>query len=149
MIKCTNDQWDTMIKEFSELYPYLAEKVIDWYPSGQMEITVRILEGEKFAFDFMDKSIRSLGNVNDRGFVDFKIDEEEWRIIFSSKLRTKMMRVCMSQSDLSELTGISMVSMSKYINGKATPSAYNMTLIASALKCSTAELMEVSRYIQI
>lgn len=143
MIKRIDEQWNNIVDEFARLHPLIAEKVIDWYPSGQLELTVRTDEGDKYAYDFIEKKIRFLGNIYAEQDEMSSIDELEWRRKFASVLDAKMRRVCISQSALSELTGISMVSISKYINGKATPSTYNLSKIARALHCSTHELTEL------
>ena len=46
----------------------------------------------------------------------------------------------MTYDDLSDVTGISRVTISNYATGKATPSMYNLSKIARALKCTTQTL---------
>ena len=47
----------------------------------------------------------------------------------------------MNRDLLSYKTGISTVTLSKYMNGKTTPSTYNIQKIAQALRCSVTELI--------
>jgi hypothetical protein len=68
-------------------------------------------------------------------------DEQSWRDIFSHKLSEKMRIRGMNREILSYETGISVVSIGKYLNGKSTPSTYNMELIATALSCTIRELL--------
>ena len=69
-------------------------------------------------------------------------DELEWRKMFSNRLCAKMHKFGYNQSLLSEATGISQVTISKYINCKATPTAYNVQKLAKALHCNSFELTE-------
>ena len=42
----------------------------------------------------------------------------------------------LTQSDLSDLTGLSQPQLSRYINGKTLPSAFVVEKLAKALKCN-------------
>ena len=40
-MKKGKDYWGPVFDSFTEEYPKLAEDIVDWYPSGQMEIALR------------------------------------------------------------------------------------------------------------
>jgi DNA-binding XRE family transcriptional regulator len=136
-MKTAKDYWTPIFNDFIQRYPELAEKIIDWYPSGQMEITVKIKGGEKYLYDWQEQLVY-LVHASDE---QYAVNEEEWRIRFAKKLQRKLNCLGMTQEALAFNTGISLVTISKYINGKATPSGYNIQRIASALQCSYSELM--------
>ena len=69
----------------------------------------------------------------------YRYDEELYKKEFSSNLQRVLNDKNVSQRKLSEDTGISEVSISRYLNGKRIPSFYTIEKIALALKCSTDE----------
>lgn len=128
--------WDRIYNEFEVLFPSYAKDVVDWYPSGRMEIVIRLESGDKYIYDHTTKSLYSTGQTT---ITD--VTEDEWKEDFA-KLLSKAMRVKnMSQCELSELSGISQVTISNYVNGKRSPSVYIIAKLASALQCSVYELI--------
>ena len=131
--------WEPVLRSFKEHHPGLYEDMVDWYPSGYLEITVKLCNGQRISYELMDDLIRIIRNEGDSDQID--IDELEWRLIFAERLRTRMRRCCINQERLSECTGISKVMISRYMNGKASPSGYNLELLGRALRCSVSELV--------
>ena len=62
--------------------------------------------------------------------------------ISAVKLRNKMKRLCKSVYDINETTEIRISSLEKYTSEDCAISILNISLIASALKCSIEELTE-------
>lgn len=139
-MKKDKNYWEPVYKAFCQDYSRLAEDMVDWYPSAQMEITVKIKDGKKYAYDFMTRRAYPVRDQNDN---DIDISEEEWRDMFAHNLNKKMRNVTMSQDRLAEEVGISQVMISKYVNGLATPSSLNLIKIAKALQCSIHELVNM------
>lgn len=137
-MKKDKNYWGPVFDEFIDNYPDLAESIVDWYPSAQMEITVKLDDGRKYSYDWMGKTAWPIHEPEDE---TEEVTEHEWRKIFSKNLTRKLRNFGMTQDELSYITGISQVTISKYINCKATPSTYNVRKIAKALKCSVSELM--------
>lgn len=127
-----NDSFD----KFEEYYPVIATKVVDWYPSGRNTIVVILTDGSKMEYHNVLNSIRNIPNIVDED----EFTEESYQRDFSYNLMNKMVDAGFDQSLLSEKTGISQVSISKYLNRKALPSIYNCEKIARALGCSIEEL---------
>jgi DNA-binding Xre family transcriptional regulator len=133
--------WEPVLREFEIWHPAIAEKMIDWYPSGRNEITIKTADGSMWIFNFIGAALRRVDiSEND---VDRGSSESEWRERFADKLERKMKSSGISRWKLSEMTGISEVSLSKYVNCKATPSGYNIERLASALECSVSELIDI------
>lgn len=132
--------WEPVLQAFKDRYPEFAKDIIDWYPIGQMEIAVRNSKGEKRVYNMMNQT---LGMFRPPKVSDIFLDEDEWVKEFSYRLHKKMRMVGINQDGLSELTGISRVSINKYINGKSIPSVYNLEKIAWALNCPTSELTNI------
>ena len=70
-------------------------------------------------------------------------NEDEWRRKFSFKLYRTMMAKLKSQEDLAYESGLSQSVISKYINGKSTPSVYKLQKISDALGCSVSDLLNL------
>ena len=130
------DYWSPIFEEFITKYPDLGEQTVDWYPSGQMEITIKMKSGKKYAYDWMRKLVSMIYDPEHH----YDTTEDEWRENFSRNLSRKLYNSGMSQDLLAIETSISPTTINKYIKGRATPSAYNLCKIAEVLKCSPTEL---------
>lgn len=136
-MKKDKNYWEPVFDEFIRMYPDLGEQTVDWYPSGQMEIVVKIKNGTKYTYDWMYKLVTVIYDPEE----DYDENENKWRTTFSKNLDHKLHNVSKSQDLLAFETGISPVTINKYIKGRATPSAYNLRKIARALRCSVTELI--------
>lgn len=141
MARPMREQWDSIIEEFECLYPEIAEKVIDCYPSARYEITMKLENESRITYNWWDKQYYYIYREKFE-MIDADLTEEQWRRQFSIRLNTKMGQFGMSRDKMSELTGISVVSLSKYCNARATPSGHNIRRIAKALRCSVSELTD-------
>ena len=120
---------------FETYFPSLARQTGYCYVSGKYEITAVLKNGDTCIYDDYDNSIRFVKNRE-------TIDEETWRTRFGQKLYRMLRDQHITSKELSESTNISEITLSKYINGKATPSTYNLQKIATALSCSEGYLMD-------
>ena len=136
-MKKAKDYWSSVFDDFASRRPDMAEDVVDWYPSGQYEIVVKLRSGKRYIYDWRLQLVYRLIEKYD----EEDVTEEMWRKKFRFKLCDKMRRMCVNQYELSIRSGITNVTISKYMNGKATPSAYNLERIARALECSVSELI--------
>lgn len=142
--------WEPVLRNFEEHYEAMCienhraviEKVIDWYPSGYCEITVTMSDGMMYVFNLIGSCITPVQNQHgdDDRYDEIARNEGAWRKNFSKRLLVKMRRKGISQEHLSELSGISTVTISKYVNGLASPSGYNLERLSRALQCSVSEL---------
>lgn len=135
------DYWESMFEYYANVYPQYAERTINWFPSGQMEITVRLDDRTFWVFDMIGPTLKPLGNKELNPESEDSISEEEYRIRLSKNLRIKMHHTAVSQDVLARRSGISTVMINRYMNAKATPSLYNLERIARALQCSPTELL--------
>lgn len=118
----------------------LAKDIVDWYQSGQLEIVIKLRNGERLAYDFSNHTYRYLRKFkkSEYGLPDFS--EEEWSRGFANKLRKKMRIKGMSGKELAARSGVSEPRISQYLNGKTIPSAAAVARLAFALECSVSEL---------
>lgn len=131
--------WEPVLREFEANYPFVASKTVDWYPVSHNHICVRTNDGQKYVYGFIGASLTKVHDPDESYSYD---DEQLWRKEFAKRLQYKMQINNMPRWKLSEITGISEVTISNYSNGKATPSMYNAGRLARALKCSVLELMD-------
>ena len=133
------NDYNYVLEEFKLYFPGLASKTVHWYPSGRHEITVKLQDRTKFIFNFIGKTVRRIP-LSDEDLQE--MPEDHWRKEFSIRLQTILSDRGWSQCDLAERTGISQVSISKYMNGKVLPNSYTTMRIARALECSVTELTD-------
>lgn len=131
--------WEPVLRQFEIDYPHIMQKMIDWYPSGRNEITI-VTNDVQYIYNFIGNRLRQSSRILDDECIR---TEQMWRDNFSERLIQKMNEAGIGQWRLSQLTGISEVSLSRYMNGKATPSCYNVDRIANALRCSIPELTDI------
>lgn len=128
---------EIMFNNFTMRFPFIAEKAIDWCKSSEYDITVRLEDGSIFLYDDMEGSIRKLPS-DSRSLTKEECDRE-----FGERLMRMMRRKIITQAELSERTGLDQAQISRYLNGKNSPSFYIVDKIAKALNCS----VEYFRYI--
>ena len=135
-----NEQWIGIIDDFESHYPDLAKDVVDWYPVGQMEIAIKLKDNIGLTYNILNNVVQYHCEANQHEVV---MDELLWRNKFAERLIKKMRILTINQQALSEITGISVVTINKYVRGKVTPSGYNIDKIAAAMHCSASELMNI------
>lgn len=126
----------SVFDDFAQRYPYLADKVVEWYAGDRYEITAKLEDGDIVTYNQLNKSYRYDKHV------DGEVSDDKWGEAFSDRLRKKMFNRGVSQKRLSEDTGISETTISYYLCGSRIPSAQNITKIAKALHCSSSELID-------
>ena len=69
---------------------------------------------------------------------------DEYKLLhdFGRNLKDLLDEACMCQIELSELTGISESTISRYIAGNAMPSLLNIIKIMRALECTFEDLVD-------
>lgn len=134
------DKWREMLNDFKIVCPIEYEQIFDWYPCSQTEIIVVLDDGTKIRYDAIFKTSRCVYRPGQDESTPR--NEGEWRKEFSTRLRKKLYLSGMNSTSLSVQTNISTVTVSKYISGRASPSAYNLAKIARVLRCSISELAE-------
>lgn len=68
--------------------------------------------------------------------------EVTWMHIFRENLTRLMIEARMNQVQLSDASGISQATISKYLNGLQMPTAPSIVNLSYALGCSTDELID-------
>lgn len=131
--------YNDILDRFKQYYPVIATNIVDWYSNGENTIIVILADGSRMEYHNILNTVRNVRNL-----LEDEFNEENYQRDFSYNLFSKMADAGFNQVMLSEKTGISQVSISKYLNKKALPSIYNCEKIARALGCSVSELTKQS-----
>lgn len=126
----TDQDYNKMFNNFVMRFPFIAEKVVECLGTSEFDITMRLDDGEVFLYDDVEGSIRRL--PSDSG----SLTKAECNREFGERLMKMMRRKCVTQTELSEQTGLTQSQISNYINGINSPSFYVVDKIAKALNCS-------------
>lgn len=134
-----NDIFD----EFCKTWPIAAKRVARWYPGNQFEIVVELEDGSVMLYDQIMKACWSANSLEELNEKRTPRNEAEWKKEFAIRLYRKMKINGFTQDDLAWEADISQASITKYVNGVATPSAYNLVKIARALGLTMEELAKM------
>lgn len=134
--------WRTIFDEFKKTYPSMSKNVSNWYPTGHLEITVKLNDGTKLIFDYMTKKSQVIPYEQAMAERKKIMDEYEWREEFSQRLFDILYEVGMTQKELAEKTGIDERTIRLYKHGDRTPSAYIVYKMAMVLGCNPSELVD-------
>lgn len=75
--------------------------------------------------------------------------EQEWRLIFSERLKRYMKLRNMNQKNLSIKSGLTECAISRYCKGARVPNGDNIVRLAKSLNCTTDDLIMVDEMIDI
>ena len=125
---------DYVYDEFSFNFPLVARQATSYHHISDIELIIKLKNGEVVSYENINKSLRMLPSDSN------SLTEEECIREFAIRLKLMMAVRGMSQTALSEATGIQQHMISDYTKGKRLPGFYNLDKIAKALNCSLDEL---------
>lgn len=111
-------------------FPYIYEDMIGYKEVTSLDMLITLKDGSKVLYDDFNKTYRRMPTDISN------MTEDECKMEFAYRLRSRMERRCITQQALSEMAGISQSTLSRYISGNQVPSFYNADKIAKALGCS-------------
>lgn len=133
-----NKDLDMLINDFKLYFPFFYERAVDIRQCNTFEIIVTLDDGSMLYYDYLEKTFRMALLSNED--VGIGLTEERWKKEFAVRLRRRMNQKHITQKELSEMAGVSVWSISNYLNCKSVPSAYALRKIAKALDCSIKDL---------
>lgn len=131
-----DEKYADMWRNVELMWPYIAEHAIDVQKTGRLELTIDLDNGDRYVYEGLGNIMSRVRNKEQLG----EMTEYEWRNEFAARLKRKMDQAFVDQTILSERTGISKATLSSYMNGKSTPSIYNLRKIANTLNCPSGYL---------
>lgn len=133
------EDYEYLLDEFIRMCPYVDGYIQDWYVTDDREIIVILTDGSAYRYDYLTKTYRKAPSVEE---LDRKVDDEKsWRMEFAKRLYRKMVIEGFTQDELAWRSNMSPATITKYVNGIATPTVYRLMLIANALGCTVDELI--------
>lgn len=110
----------------------------EWRRISSNEIEYETYDGERFVYSFITNEIRYITDcVDDNG----EIDDGLWKEIFTNNLRRLIIKNGETQRSLANGIGVSLVSINKYVNGRAIPSAFVLHRMAKHFNCSVNDIL--------
>lgn len=129
-------EWaDEIYSDLIMRYPSINDNRLNYWLYDNERLGVETKEGKIFLYDYLDKTIEELETDN-------PTNEMDWKRRFGKRLRKRMNEKGIGQEELSEITGLSKVTISSYVNGKSLPSLYSADRIAEALSISIDKLLD-------
>lgn len=127
---------ERLFEEFKARYAFLANKAVSYRKTGRFELTAELNDGSRVIYNDADKTFGTVRNSEQI----MNLNATNWKDEFSRRLGRLVAQSMMTEDELSELTGISRVSLSQYLNGRSAPNPYNLLRLARALGCSVGYL---------
>ena len=130
-LEWTNELYGDLIMR----YPSIKDNSKKRWLYDNERLCVELIDGRLIIYDYLDKTVEPLETNS-------STDELVWRKRFGKRLRKRMNEKGIGQEELSEITGISKVTISSYVNGKSLPNLYNADRIAEAISCPLDKLLD-------
>lgn len=126
---------DYSFLNFQTYFPQLCRRTVDWYHDEERYGWLHIMldDGSEIIYDEFMNSIIDPNDILDD---EAEFNEEEWKRLFSERLRMQMRHRGIVQKDLANKIGVSEVTISHYMNGVNVPRTDVTVKIANALHCS-------------
>lgn len=132
----TKEDLQMIFDDFCYLNPGMAKEVVDWYPSGHLEITVKLNNGLKVFYSYLTKTVREMSDSD-------YCTEQKFKDAFSWQLFSRIRACGLTNAEVADRAGITPAQLSGYITGKTTPNSYTVYKLARVLKCNPSELLWV------
>lgn len=124
---------DVIYQNFKTYYPMIEKHVLEYRIKSPFELVVRLDDRSLILYDDVDHSFINYRDDDSR-------DDQYYILELSNRLRQIMRLKGVTQSQLSELTGIAQSIISNYITGRVSPSYLNVLKITRVLDCSIDDL---------
>ena len=129
--------FETMLEDFKLYYPSFVENAERIEQESDTELIAYQKDGSKVVYDQVIHAFRYFSPDYD----SLKRTDEEVKLSFAIQLERAMRERGVTQSMLSEETGISQQAISTYLCGKQTPNVVTLFKLAKALGCSMNDLL--------
>lgn len=128
------------LEDFIFMCPYTESKIVDWWMANDNDLIVELKDNEGFyRYDTFARTFTYARRLED---LKRKSDtEQQWRLEFAKKLFRIMTQQGYTQDELAYRTGISVGTMTNYVNGYTTPTIYKLIKIADELDCTVNDLV--------
>ena len=126
---------------FESYCPIIKTEAVRIFRTEDDQFIAELRDGTATSYDLVLGTSRSAISLEIMMRPKIVNNEADFRKYLSRKIYRTMRKRNLIQIDISDMTGLSNATITKYINGTATPSAYNLLKIANALRCSVEYLL--------
>lgn len=126
-----------LIDRLKLMYPFIYERAESFELESFHELLIFDKDGGRYRYDDVYDTFRYFKP----GYKSSDRDDERVLRVFAFRLQRQMTLRGMTQSDLSDITGISQPTISNYLNRRQSPDIVKLNKIALALNCSVDELL--------
>ena len=127
-----------LLHNFECCYEVLARHMVDHEVIYFDELYVELDDGTAIIYDDLDQTFRNISSFDE-------LTRYESSYEFGRRLNKIMRLRKLTQSELSDRTGITQCMLSRYMNGKANPSLHNSYVLARELDVDIHDLCFYSR----
>lgn len=124
-----------MLQNYIAYFHPNFDEIEDIREINKCELLIIKTDGTRYIFNDVMSSIRRLPADPDN------MTDEQVAFEFMQRFRSMRILRAYNISDLHELTGISMSTLSRYDNGETTPTVINLRKLSKAFKCSPSDLI--------
>ena len=130
-----------LFDSFEKEFPLLTNDITKTIGLSDRTMEVYYEDGSVGIYDQLLRSFRYIPRKTRQ-----QMTESRWRIELGHKIYRTMMERGMLMSELSDISGISYSSLSKYINGHKSPGSYTLKRIATSLGVEVGYLTDFEHY---
>ena len=130
-----------LFDNFEKEFPLLTNDIAKTIGLSDHTMEVYYKDGSVGIYDQLLHSFRYIPRKTRQ-----QMTESRWRIELGHKIYRTMMERGMLMSELSDISGISYSSLSKYINGHKSPGSYTLKRIATSLGVEVGYLTDFEHY---
>ena len=136
-INITQGRYDAIVRDFIKDFTFVFENRMGHMVSSYMDNTQDMIVE-------MDNGVwlRYYPRLHNWGIIgNNEVSEISWRKTMARRICSRLQCLKMHRYNLSELTGISVSTISSYTTGRSSPSVYYISLISNALQCAPSYLV--------
>ena len=125
-----------LLPQIDMRFPYLTNHIVDIQERNDFYYILEMDDGGHILYDAIEKTMTNIkGTMNPS-----QMNEPEWRDYFVMMLKRRMRMKGMTQKELAARSGISQITIHKYVKGQYLPNMFYIHKLADALECDVADL---------
>lgn len=119
-------------RNFKFRFPFYAEKAVSSKEIDSFTLLVTLENGSRILYDDLEGTMEHISE---------NPTDAQWKRSFGRRLYRRIISQGLTQKELSEKSGLSIITISQYVNGRTTPSFQNVFRLAKVLGCTVNDLV--------
>lgn len=125
---------ENLLKNFELYFPATFSKMLSYKIIDEL-VYAELNDGTIVRYDDMRNSIKTVRRI------DNELTEAQSRMELSRRIYNRMRKLGITQYELAAMTGLTEVTISRYMNCRSSPTYFSLSKIAKALKCTLDDLV--------